>query len=356
MIKSIEFYKKWSAFLILLTIFLGLCTLFISITEAAVDDYDPVTGEPKCMNCHTPDKKYSIDYTREETCAECHDYNLSKRYISIDERYKIEKAISTEDIKINLAANTTPIVPSQEQGLKNKKQETKKKQKGIKDMVFVPAGDFSMGTNDWWPKSGPEHKKYVDAFYIDKYEVTNARYKVFVDAAGYQAPDHWINGKIPEGRTKHPVVLVNWFDADAFCKWEGKRLPTEAEWEKAARGTDKRTFPWGDKFDKNKGNTPQYGKEDTMPVGSFEDGKSPYGVYDMAGNVFEWTADWFKPYPGNTHTDENYGDRFKSVRGGSWYDCTSYKCGISSPTYNRIFFNQQTMNDSFGFRCVMNAK
>lgn len=353
---GILFISKGDIFLMLLAVIFGLSTLFISITEAAVEDYDPITGEPNCMNCHTPDKKYSIDYTREETCAECHGSDLSERYISIDERYTIKKAINIEDMEINLISNPLSTTSAQKQGLKNKKEDIKKKQKGTKDMVFIPAGDFTMGTNDWWPKSSPEHKRYIDAFYIDKYEVTNARYKAFVNAANYQVPDHWINGKIPEGRAKHPVVFVNWFDADAFCKWEGKRLPTEAEWEKAARGTDKRIFPWGDKFDKNMGNTPQYGKGNTMPVGSFENGKSPYGAYDMAGNVFEWTEDWFKPYPGNTHSDENYGERFKVVRGGSWYDCTSYKCGISSPTYNRIFFNQQTTNDAFGFRCAIDAK
>ena len=89
-----------------------------------------------------------------------------------------------------------------------------------------------------------------------------------------------------------------------------------------------------------------------MPVGSFENGKSPYGVYDMAGNVWEWTADWFKPYPMNTHPDENYGEKYRVVRGGSWYDCTYYRCGISAPSYNRIFFNPNTRNNNFGFRCA----
>ena len=91
----------------------------------------------------------------------------------------------------------------------------------------------------------------------------------------------------------------------------------------------------------------------TLPVGSFADGVSPYGIHDMAGNVFEWLGDWFIPYPGNKHPDENYGELYKVVRGGSWYDCTYYKCGISAPTYNRIFFNPYTLNNNFGFRCAI---
>ena len=219
-------------------------------------------------------------------------------------------------------------------------------------MIFIKAGDFSMGSDDWWPKSQPEHKRFVEGYYIDTFEVTNSRYQEFVKATGYPNPKHWRDGFIPPERLNHPVTYVNWFDADKFCRWEGKRLPTEPEWEKAARGIDKRIFPWGDKFSKEKGNTPQYGHGDTLPVGSFQAGISPYGLHDMAGNAFEWTNDWFKPYPGNKHPDENYGELYKLVRGGSWYDCTYYKCGISAPTYNRIFFNPYTKNNNFGFRCA----
>jgi len=225
-------------------------------------------------------------------------------------------------------------------------------------MKLIPAGEFIMGTNDWWPKSGPEHKRMLPDFYADTYEATNADYKEFVAATGRAMPDHWRanKGKIPAGKENHPITYINWFDADAYCKWRGKRLPTEAEWEKTARGTDGRVFPWGNEFEKNRANTPQYGKEDTMPVGSFKGGSSPYGVHDLAGNVFEWTADWYLAYPGNTHGDPNEGERYRVVRGGSWYDCTYYKCGISAPTYNRIFFNPYTKNNNFGVRCVSDAK
>jgi formylglycine-generating enzyme required for sulfatase activity len=310
---------------------------------ASPDDYHPITGEPKCMNCHTPDRRYSIDYTRGETCFDCHGAGLSERYIEIDSRFKVK----IEDTNSELKTQSSKLAKNS----KNKPS-NKSNAKAPKDMVIVPAGEFTMGSNDWWPKSQPEHRRHVDAFYIDKYEVINLRYKSFVDATGHRLPGHWVGGNIPKGRGDHPVIFVDWFDADAFCRWEGKRLPREEEWEKAARGTDKRAFPWGDKFYNNKANTPQYGHEDAMPVGSFEDGRSPYGVYDMAGNVWEWTDGWFKPYPGNTHPDENYGERYKVTRGGSWYDCTYYKCGISAPAYNRIFFDSKTKNNNFGFRCA----
>ena len=307
-------------------------------------EYDPVTGEPDCTKCHTSDRRYSIDYTRDDTCVGCHGPGLSENYIDINERYGSPHA----------TAEMERYARAEKASAKDKK--SSRPTKGPKDMVLVPAGEFTMGANDWWPKSQPAHKLNMDSFYIDIYEVTNKRYMVFVDATGRLAPTHWAGGSIPPGKENHPVVYVTWADADAFCKWEGKRLPTEVEWEKAARGPEGNTFPWGDKFDRNKGNTPQYGNQDTMPVGSFENGKSYYGIYDMAGNAFEWTENWFKPYAGNNHPDENYGEKYKVLKGGSWYDCTYYKCGISAPAFNRIFFHPMTKNNNFGFRCAKDAK
>ncbi|MFQ5735523.1 MAG: formylglycine-generating enzyme family protein [Thermodesulfobacteriota bacterium] len=324
--------------------FLAAATLLLSpAAQAQLDDYDPVTGEPNCVKCHTPDKKYSIDYSREDTCVECHGPGLSDRYLDINDRYRVHEA---KNEKTEVASDMVVTASTKEPARPGAAA------KAPREMVLVPSGEFTMGSNEWWPKSQPEYKASVKAFYIDRYEVTNERYKEFVDATGRPAPRHWIGGRIPPGKRDHPVVYVTWYDADAFCRWEGKRLPTEVEWEKAARGTDGRTFPWGDKFDKDKGNTPQYGNGDTMPVGSFENGKSPYGAYDMAGNAFEWVDNWFQPYPGNTHPDENYGKKYKVLKGGSWYDCTYYKCGISAPAFNRIFFHPRTRNNNFGFRCA----
>jgi formylglycine-generating enzyme required for sulfatase activity len=225
------------------------------------------------------------------------------------------------------------------------------------DMILIPAGPFTMGYDKRWPDEGPSHTVDLAAFYIDQYETTNIQYAEFVNATHRKPPVYWRNGQYPPEKAKHPVVMVNWQDARDYCQWAEKRLPTEEEWEKAARGTDGRIFPWGNTFDMNKSNNPQRWKAlgqpgDTMPVGSFPQGKSPYGVYDMAGNVWEWTESWYLPYPGNTHITENYGHKYKVAKGGSWKDCSFYRCGLSGPTFNRGFFDPNTTTRSFGFRCA----
>lgn len=228
-------------------------------------------------------------------------------------------------------------------------------------LVLIPAGKFTRGTNTRLSDEGPEHQVTLKAFYIDQYEVTNAQYKKFIDATGYKSPQHFENRNYPRGKVDHPVVFVSWTDAEKYCTWAGKRLPTDEEWEKAARGSDGRNFPYGNEFDHNKTNGPvrwtQLKQEgDTTPVGAFEEGKSPYGVYDLSGNVWEWTASWYRAYPGNTRPSENYGDQNKTLKGGSWWDCSFYQCGISAPAYNRAFFLKGTKNKSFGFRCAKDAE
>ncbi|MFQ5428004.1 MAG: formylglycine-generating enzyme family protein [Thermodesulfobacteriota bacterium] len=234
------------------------------------------------------------------------------------------------------------------------------------NMVLIPAGEFIIGSNrvdtdakamqygsrkPWFANESPERKVDLKAFYIDRTEVTMAAYSKFLSATSRKPPADWPGGRMPEGRGEYPVTNVSWFDASEYCKWKGGRLPTEQEWEKAARGTDGRVFPWGAEFDIKKVNTlGEYGG--VTPVGKFPDGASPYGVLDMAGNVQEWTADWYTQYPGNTYDDKDYGEKFKVVRGGGWGGMGHYtmQVYVSAP-FRSIAPPRGGYND-VGFRCV----
>ena len=233
--------------------------------------------------------------------------------------------------------------------------------KMLDTMVTIPAGPFIMGTNmpQADPQNGPQHVVDLPAFKMDKYLVTNAQYALFVAATGYRAPLDWKDGKIPKGRKLHPVTMVTWSDARAYAKWAGKRLPTEEEWEKAARGTDGRRWPWGNKMDPTKLNT-YYTVGTTTPVNKYPQGASPYGLLDMAGNVNEWTSTDFLPYEGSKASlglfDVGGGSRtrnihFKVLRGGTWrsdpFSTQSFQRNFSLPNY---------ASDFYGFRCVEDVK
>ena len=204
------------------------------------------------------------------------------------------------------------------------------------DWVEIPAGPFLMGSDkqkdkDAYDAELPQHTVTLAAYRIGRTPVTNVQYKLFADATGHEAPRHWLNGQIPKGKENHPVVNVSWHDAQAFCDWAKARLPTETEWEKAARGTDGRIYPWGNEapdasrcnFNRNVG--------DTTPVGKYPKGKSPYGVLDLAGNVWEWTStiwgknfdkpDFAYPYdPNDGREDRDKTDVRRVLRGGSWFN------------------------------------
>ena len=209
-----------------------------------------------------------------------------------------------------------------------------------------------MGEDFYKRSAGLFFFKQKTAYEIDLYDVTNAHYKQFVDATGRRPPSHWRGNEYLSGKANHPVTFVSWGDADAYCRWDGKRLPTEAEWEKAARGTDGRVFPWGNQFEAKRANVPPLGLKETTPVDAFPEGRSPYGLYDMSGNVFQWTSDWFLPYPGNAVPHPNYGEKLKVLRGGSFFDCSYYRCGLSFQTFNRISLAPTTRAISAGFRCA----
>ncbi len=197
-------------------------------------------------------------------------------------------------------------------------------------MVFVEAGPFIMGTsrdNRWYSKASrdemPQHSAYVEAFYIDQYPVTNILFSRFVEATGYKTVaelreelDTW-QTYYTDGRENHPVVCVNWFDADQYASWAEKLLPRETEWEKAARGTDRRDWPWGNNFDERLLNSAESGRKGTTAVDAFPGGASPYGACDMAGNVREWTIDWYRPYPYRGPYSSGY---LKTIRGSSFMD------------------------------------
>jgi formylglycine-generating enzyme required for sulfatase activity len=228
------------------------------------------------------------------------------------------------------------------------------------DMVFVPAGDFLMGStvNDVYRIADgdefPQRKVWVDDFYIDVHEVTNAQYKVYVDSMKVPAPPRWANGNYGIGEDGLPVISITWEEAAAYAKFVGKRLPTEAEWEQAARGTDARTYPWGDSFDRLHANNGDH----LVPIMTYPLGVSPYGAYDMAGNAAEWVDGHYAPYP-RAQTDVlprdlpdrkevfKGGDR-RVYRGGSWNTFPKYlRCSNreSAPPGKRWVY--------VGFRCAM---
>jgi len=264
-------------------------------------------------------------------------------------------------------------------------------------MVWIPAGEFHMGTPDGGnglADERPERLVFLHSFFLDRFEVTNQDYAGFVDLTGYRAPANnnpastiWDGPVPPPGIAKHPVVNVSWDDAEAYCRWSGKRLPTEAEWEKAARGTDGRHYPWGNDWDRTKANSASYwagrtvefqsgadwdafwlkgdgarlakekginGEILTMPVGSFPDAVSPYGVHDLAGNVAEWVQDWYDPnYYRQAPLSNPPGPErgaIKSMRGGSWL-----KPAISMRTSDRDWGIMDSRPSGTGFRCAKDA-
>ncbi|GEM_PF-600752 len=216
-------------------------------------------------------------------------------------------------------------------------------------MIAIPAGEFTMGSNV--EDERPPHAVFVDGFEIDKLEVTNQEFERFVRETGYVTDQEKAGDTswryYAKDKPQHPVVKVTWNDAIAFCQWAGKRLPTEAEWEKAARGTDARSYPWGNQWDAARANAKEAGNRGTTAVGSFPAGASPYGVMDMAGNVSEWTSDWFKAYPGGDFYSPYFGEKYRVIRGGGWFSDQNLV-----RTTERSASSTTLANDDVGFRCA----
>lgn len=228
-------------------------------------------------------------------------------------------------------------------------------------MVLVPEGKFTMGSENGDLNERPVHEVFLDTFYIDKFEVTNARYRDCVLAGVCQAPLQAISSTRPDyfdssAFDNYPVIYVSWEMATTYCTWRGARLPTEAEWEKAARGTDARLYPWGNEIDASYANY-KLNVGDTTQVGGYEAGKSPYGAYDMSGNVWEWVNDWFQDNyyvtlgdhasnpPGPTSGKD------KVLRSGSFY----YGDYVAR-TSNRGWSGPNTVGSGFGIRCAAGLK
>lgn len=278
--------------------------------------------------------------------------------------------------------------------------------------VFIPATSFVMGSDrvddkglkerygfgqPLFANEHPPHRVEVPAFYIDRFEVSNAEYKRFVVETGRSEPPFWIqngyNVRDEKLRTAHvdnlrwiasdyfhldrdtrqmdkqallqalfaiqkqrdalPVTGVNWFDAEAYCHWAGRRLPREAEWELAARGTLEREYPWGDNWGEGLTNTGRGRDEDMLlaPRGSFPADRSPYGVMDMGGNVSEWVADWYQPYPGNTQQDRFFGHLHRVVRGGG-AGLGHYALSVFYRAPRRAHARPDMITTDVGFRCA----
>ena len=283
-------------------------------------------------------------------------------------------------------------------------------------MVLVPAGEFVMGSDrvdtdglqaefgfrePMYLDEHPRHRRHVEAFYIDQYEVNNGDYKRFVVETGIAEPQPWVqNGynvsddrlaafdletlrwvvaeyfrldkdttqmdrqqlkaelnNIQRQRDRLPVTGVNWYDAYSYCKWRDKRLPTEAEWEKAARGPQGLEYPWGDEWDASQSNTGDFSESEQIlaAVGSFAGDVSFFGVYDLGGNVSEWVADWYAPYAGAEYQSPYYGGIHKVIKGGG-AGVGHYALSYFFRAARRGQADPSTVSTDVGFRCAMSTE
>lgn len=219
-------------------------------------------------------------------------------------------------------------------------------------MVEIPSGPFVLGNDNSDQNEAPEQEMDLPTFMMDAFEVTNADYAAFVEATGYvtyreqqESPQNW-RWAYKEGKERHPVVFVTFDDARAFCEWAGKRLPTEFEWEKAARGPEGFLFPWGNEYDPTMLNGKDSGLRQTTAVSSYP--PNGYGLFDMAGNVKEWIDSPYVAYPGSGYQDRHYNPDYRGIRGGGWFDEENFVLST-----NRNGGDPKiTANDDIGFRCA----
>ncbi len=227
-------------------------------------------------------------------------------------------------------------------------------------MLYVPGGPFTMGSEAGYSDERPVHEVTLSAFWIDQTEVTNGRYALCVEAGVCAPPIRKSSNLIDyyygfEDYADYPVIFISWQDASNYCPWAGRRLPTEAEWEKAARGTDGRSYPWGSTPPDETLTNFDHNLNDVTRVGRYPAGASPYGALDLAGNVSEWTADWYggEYYATSPELDPLGPDtsEHRVVRGGSW---TANDRGVWS--FHRYIHNPAEPSFDIGFRCVADAQ
>jgi len=284
----------------------------------------------------------------------------------------------------------------------------------IKNMTLIPAGKFIMGSDKvetfnksgefgnakpWYQDEHPQHTMNVPAFYLDTYEVTNQQYREFIKLVNATPPEHWvqtgyivsmspqkldnapvkilrklvskvfqldIDTRMMDAKTllkvvherlekldNLPVAYVRWEDANEYCHWRGKKLPTEAQWEKAARGPDGLEFPWGNEWKKGMSNSSGETWDDgAAPIGSYETDKSAYGIYDMGGNVSEWVADWYDAYPNSDYSSVNFGQKQKVAKGAGWSGMGHYALKLFQRGAYRMNLEPQLTFNDVGFRCA----
>ena len=256
------------------------------------------------------------------------------------------------------------------------------------DVIHIPAGDFIMGSDSGRSDERPQHPVYLGAYEIDRNEVTNAQYWRFLKSTGRTPPRYWSGGEYPIGQTDFPVVGVSWDDADAYCAWAGKRLPTEAEWEKSCRGADARIYPWGDTWDAARANvdvsihlphsdtaellqwgdawallraTPAPNAVGLRSIGTSPQSASPYGVMDLVGSVSEWVADWYNWSDYSAMPAQNprgLGPPWNHcVRGSAWYDPQGAKGWAQEQSRcSARNSSHETEDPRTGFRCARSAR
>ncbi len=237
------------------------------------------------------------------------------------------------------------------------------------EMIRIPEGPFIMGSDKvddeglqgelgnkkpFYLDEHPERSLSLSDYLIDRFEVTNKDYAIFIKARQRKPPPYWGGIDPPDGQGLLPVVEVNWYEARDYCDSIGKRLPSEAEWEKAARGPNGNLYTWGKEFDATKGNVSAGTHGSVMMVGRFSQDRSVYGLFDMNGNVMEWTANWYQAYPGADYESPDFGQQYKVARGDAYGDSGHY----TLPIFARLTFRQNVFPEErfpfLGFRCAKN--